>query len=77
MRLEHQLDLTLKKTRNPLCPAETITDADYSDHQAVLANAPAQFECLLISLAQATTGIDLHMFTQKKELMSFKQDGAI
>ena len=42
------------KERSRRYPAETITDADYADDIAFLANAPAQAETLLHSLKRAT-----------------------
>ena len=44
-----------KKTKRQY-PIETITDADYTDYQVLLANTPAQAKCLLHSLKQ-TRGI--------------------
>ena len=38
------------KKRSRRYPAKTITDADYSDDIAILANTPAQAETLLHSL---------------------------
>ena len=40
----------LTKERSRRYPAQTITDADYTDAIALLANAPAQAETLLHSL---------------------------
>ena len=37
--------------------AETITDADNADDQALLTNTPAQAKLLLISLEQTLNGI--------------------
>ena len=48
-------------------PAKTITDTDYGDDIAILANAPAQAETLLHSLEQAATGIGLHVNAHKTE----------
>ena len=49
---ENGFDLTKKRSRR--YPAKTITDADYADDIAILANAPAQAETLLHSLERAT-----------------------
>ena len=57
--------MALLKTKNRHYPAETITDADYTDDQALLTNTPAQAESLLHSLEQAAGGISLHMNTNK------------
>ena len=42
-------------------PAKTITDADYADDIAILANTPNQVETLLHSLERAAAGIGLHV----------------
>ena len=47
----------LAKERSKRYPAQTITDADYTDHIALLANTPAQAETLLHSLERAVAGI--------------------
>ena len=47
--------LTKEKSRR--YPTQTITDADYADDIAFLANTPAQNKTLLHSLEQAATGI--------------------
>ena len=43
----------LKKARSRRYPAQTITDADYADDIALLANTPVQAESLLHSLEKA------------------------
>ena len=58
-------------------PAKTITDADFADDIAILANAPAQAETLLHSLERATAGIGLHVNAHKTEYMCFNQTGDI
>ena len=45
---ENGVELTKKRSRR--YPAETITDADYADDMAILANTPNQAETLLYSL---------------------------
>ena len=47
------------KERSRRYTAQTITDADYADDIALLANTPAQAETLLHSLEQAASGIGL------------------
>ena len=64
---------TLKKARSRQYLAETITNTDYADHQALLANAPALSESLLHSLDPTVWGIDLYMNSDKTEFMCFKQ----
>ena len=68
---------TLKKTISKRYPAETITDADYADDIAVLANTPTQAESLLHSLKRAAGSIGLHMDADKTDYMCFNQKGGI
>ena len=67
----------LKKKRNRRYPAKTITDADYADDIALLANTPSQAETLLHSLERAATGIGLHVNANKTEYMCYNQTGDI
>ena len=67
----------LTKERSTRYPTQTITDADYTDDIALLANAPAQAETLLHSLEQAAAGKGLHVNAYKMEYMSFNQKGNI
>ena len=67
----------LTKERSRWYPAKTITDADYTDDIAILANAPAQAETLLHSLERATAGIGLHVNAHKTEYICFNQTGDI
>ena len=46
----------LTKERSSWYPAKTITEADYADDIALLANTPAQAETLLHSLKRAASG---------------------
>ena len=46
-------------------PAKTITNADYADDIAILANTPNQAETLLHSLERAAAGIGLHVNAHK------------
>ena len=57
----------LMKKRSRRYPAKTITDADYADGIAILANTPDQAETLLHSLEQAATGIGLYVNAHKTE----------
>ena len=61
----------LTKERSSRHPAQTITDADYADDIALLANAPAQAETQLHRLERAAAGIGLHANTHKKEYIYF------
>ena len=67
----------LTKRRSKRYPAETITDADYADDLALLANTPNQAETLLHSLEQAAAGIGLHVNAHKTEYMCYNQTGNI
>ena len=63
----------LTKKRSRRYPAKTITDADYVDDIAVLANTPNQAETLLHSLERAAAGIGLHVNAHKTVFMCFNQ----
>ena len=68
-------ELTKKRSRR--YPAKTITDADYADDIAILANTPNQTETLLHSLEQAAIGIGLYVKAHKTEFMCYNQTGDI
>ena len=72
---ENSFKLTKKRIRR--YPTKTITDADYADDIAQLANTPNQAETLLHSLERAAAGIGLHDNAQKTEFMCFNQKGDI
>ena len=72
---ENGIELTKKRSRR--YPAKTITDADYADDIAILANTPNQAETLLHSLERAATGIGLYVNAHKPEYMCFNQTGDI
>ena len=57
--------------------AQTITDADYTDDSALLANTPAQAETQPHSLEQEAAGIGLHVNVEKSEYTCFNQTGDI
>ena len=63
---ESGFELTKKRSRR--YPATTITDADYADDIALLANTPNQAETLLHSLERAAAGIGLHVNANKTEI---------
>ena len=65
------------KKRSKRYPAKTITDADYADDLALLANTPNQAETLLHSLERAAAGIGLHVNAHKTEYMCYNQTGNI
>ena len=56
---------------------KTITDADYADDIAILANTPNQAETLLHNLERAAACIDLHVNAHKMEYMCYIQTGDI
>ena len=72
---ENGFELTKKRSRS--YSAKTITDADYADDIALLANTPNQAETLLHSLEWAAEGIGLHVNAHKTEYMCFNQAGDI
>ena len=72
---ENGFELTKKRSRR--YPAKTITDADYADDIAILANTPNQAETLLHSLERAAAGIGLHVNAHKTEYMCYNQTGNI
>ena len=67
----------LTKERSRKYPAQTITDDDYVDDIALLANTPSQAETQLHSLEQAVAGIGLHVNAHMTECMCFNQTGDI
>ena len=60
-----------KKARSRQYSAETITDTDYADDLALLANIPVQSKPSLHSLEQVAGGIDHYVF------IGFKQEPTI
>ena len=68
-------ELTKKRSRR--YPAKTITDADYADDIAILANTPDQAETLLHGLEWAAAGIGLNVNAHKTEYMCYNQMGDI
>ena len=72
---ENGIKLTKKRSRR--FPAQTITDADYADDIAILANTSEQAETLLHILERAAAGIGFHVNTHKTEYTCFNQTGDI
>ena len=72
---ENGFELTKKRRRR--YPATTITDADYADDIAILANTPDQAETLLHSLERAAANIGLYVNAHKTEYMCYNQRGDI
>ena len=65
------------KERSRRYPELTITNTDYANNIALLANTPIQAETLLHSLERAAVGIGLNVNTDKTEYMCFNQRGDI
>ena len=65
----------LAKERSRRYPAQTITDTDYANDIALLANTLTQAETLLYCLERAVGGISLHIYADKTEYMCFNQRG--
>ena len=72
---ENGFELTKKRSRR--YPAKTITDADYTDDIAILANTPDQAKTPLHSLERAAAGIGLYVNAHKTEYMCYNQTGDI
>ena len=72
---ENGFELTKKRSKR--YPAKTITNADYADDLALLANTPNKGVTLLHSLERAAAGIGLHVNAHKTEYMCYKQTGNI
>ena len=72
---ENGFKLTKKRSRR--YPAKTITDADYANDIALLANMPNQAETLLHSLERDAAGIGLDVNAHKTEYMCYNQTGDI
>ena len=68
-------ELTKKRSRR--YPAKIITEADYANDIAILANTPNQAEALLHSLEWAVAGIGLHVNAHKTEYICYYQTGDI
>ena len=67
----------LTKKRSSRYPAKTITDADYAEDIAILANTPDQAETLLHSLEWAAAVIGRYVNAHKTEYMCYNQRGDI
>ena len=69
--IENGFELTKKISRR--YSATTITDTDYADDIAILANTPDQAETLLHSLERAAANIGLYVNAHKTEYMCYNQ----
>ena len=67
----------LAKERSRRYSAQTITDVDYADDIALLANTPTLAETLLHSLERAAAGIGFYVNADKTEHICFNQRGNI
>ena len=72
--LQKENSFTLGKTRSKYYPALTITDADYADDIALMANTLAKAESLLHSLELAAGSIGLHVNEDETDYMRFNQN---
>ena len=72
---ENGFKLTKKRSRR--YPAKTITNADYADDIAILANTPNQAKTLLHCLERVAAGIGLYVNAHKTEYMCYNQTGDI
>ena len=68
---------TLEKTRSSWYPAETKTNADYTNDPMLLTITPAEAKYLLYNLEQAAGGISFYVNADKTEFMWFRFEGAI
>ena len=69
--------MTLTKARSRRYPAITITDADYADDLALMADTIADAQSLLHSLEIAAGDVGLYVNAGKTEFISYNQDGSI
>ena len=67
---ENGFELTKKRSRRYL--ATTITDADYADDIAILANTPDQAETLLHSLERAAASIEYMCYNQTGDISTLE-----
>ena len=67
----------MAKERSRRYPAQTITDADYADDIAQLANTQTQTKIRLHSLERAAAGIGLYVNAERTEYICFNQRGNI
>ena len=67
----------LAKERSRRYPAQTITNVNYVDDIALVANTPTQAETQLHSLERPAADIGLHVNADKTEYLCFNQTGDI
>ena len=73
-KIKH-LVLTLTKARSRRHPAVTITDPDYANDLALMADTIADVQTLLHSLETGSGDIGLYVNAKKTEYMSYNQIG--
>ena len=61
------------KGKKETIPGKIISNVDYADGMALIANTPTPAESLQHSLERATRGIDFHMNINKTELVFFNE----
>ena len=69
--------LSTRSGRSRRNPVQTITDANYADDIALLANSPAHTKSLLHSQERPVAGIGLHVNADKTKYIHFNQRGDI
>ena len=72
---ENSFNLSKKRSRRHL--AQTITDVDYADDIALLANTRYQTKSLLRSLERTAGDLGLHVNVEKTEYVCFNQRSVI
>ena len=77
MDLMKENGFKLAKERSRRDPSQIITDADYANDIALLANTTAQAKSLSQGQKQACSGISLPVNPDKTEYMCFNQKGSI
>ena len=65
----------LRKATSGKYPSQSISDTDYADDIALLANTSAQAKFLLHSLERAAAGIILYVNGDNAEYMGYNQKG--
>ena len=73
----NHIGLTLTKARSRRHRAVTITDANYADHLALMADTIADAQTLLHNLETASGDIGLYVNAKKTEYMSYNQIGTM
>ena len=72
-----ELGFTLQPRRSRRYPAETITDADFADDLALLADNSIDAEALLLLLEEAAQAVGLNVNYGKTNYMAFREQNAV